>query len=705
MPPRSPAVRRRPGSCRAAHVSNVGICITDAMLIKAIEKYQKLASETRRRFYSHVGPLESRRRASKRHMTGLMPTSHTFPPIWQFDIGSSRLQWEAPTSQEHRRRKRDQLSVSGVLNTFVGWLGIRGATDKPFDATPVSPSDTTSGVVRLEAPSVESFSAESMAKTEQEAHTPAPFTTMPEEIVLLRSSILDMHPVKEDARFFGELYQAAKACKRCLRRRIERGDLSAQGLVVALDPLDSTSRSRIPTAEMANKISAMIRRGVLYAMADVQTRNPAAIPPELWLNFVDKLCSANGGAHDVQLLRNLLGTMPASLKHHLPAEQMRSLTRRIVTAQAHRQNLFPQWLVLASRFSQALQQLPGERQREMDDDMAAFLSQQDGVSDTAKRMRYAWLVIKAHAAHTSTQDFTDLYRNCLGPEHRLNGLQRWQVIFARLSALQTFDSASRKQLLDGAYTSLHQRWSTLLAHVMSSANKESALRELCAALSGIGEFASTARTLTSPPVHELERETMEALATACGSHDQVLFLHDAIDMKPRANRPQPLWSWTTWTKHTEAIIKDPAIDSCRIWQVLKLTYTPRCITADKGRLAHEKTAKCHFLTQMAQWFLQAQHLNDRQVLRNLQRCLNMHRALTNGAVPHQMLVCVVEIISRDLERGQRGRTSRMEWLLRLTLDKYGLDAAKKVASAWKGFRWTIENIGGPRLDSPMRRRQ
>ncbi|KAG5953547.1 hypothetical protein E4U53_005009 [Claviceps sorghi] len=694
MPPRSPALRRRTAPYRAAHVSSVGIWVTDAMLVQAIDKYQEFASDNRRRFNSHAGPLESRRRASRRHMTGLMPTSHTFPPIWQFDVGSSRLQWEAPTSQEHRRQKRDQLSVSGIFNNFIGWLGNQDATDKPFDAMPVSSSDTGSSVVRPEALAVESLSAESMAKIEQGAQKPAPPTTLPEEIVLLRSSILDMHPIKEDAHFFGELYKAAKVCKRSLRRRIERGDLSAQGLVAALDPLDSTSRSRIPTAEMGSQISAMIRRGVLYAMADVQTQNPAALSPELWSLFLEKLCTTTGGAHDIQLLRMLLGTMPASLKHHLSAEQMCNLTRKIVTAQAHRQNLFPQWLVLASRFSQALQQLPAQRQRDIDDDMAAFLSQQDGASDTAKRMRYAWLVIKAYTAHTSTQALIDLYRHSLGPEHRLNGLQRWQVVFARLSALQTFDSVSRKQLMHRAYTSHHERWSALLAHVMSSAKKESALQELSAVLSGIGEFTSTARTLTSPPVHELERDTMEALATACDSHDQALVLHDAIDMKPRANRAQPLWSWTTWTKHTEAIIKDAAIDPCRIWQLLKLTYTPRRISADKERLASEKTAKCRLLTQMAQWFLQAQHLNDRQVLRNLQRCLNMHRALTDGAVPHQMLICVVELVSRDLERGQRGRTSRMEWLLRMVSQSCGPEEAKKTALAWSSWRWTIDNAGG-----------
>ncbi|KAG6017499.1 hypothetical protein E4U43_001035 [Claviceps pusilla] len=701
MPPRSPAMRRRTAPCRAAHVSNIGIWITDAMLIQAIETYQRAVSETSRQFNSYSGPLESRRRASRRHMTGLMPTSHTFPPIWQLDVASDRLQWEAPTSQEHRRQKRDQLSVSGIFNTVIGWLENQASTGKCFhgNATPVSPPDTASNVVRSEALAVESCSTESTATAEQEARQPAPCSMLPEEIVLLRSSILNMHDIKDETHFFGELYRAAKVCKRCLRRRIGGSDLSADGLVAALEPLDATSRSCIPTAEMANKISAMIRRGILYAMADVHGQNPVAISPQLWLAFVDNLCTtSHGHAHDVQLFRRLLQIMPASLMDHLPVQQLRNLTRRLVTAQAHRHNIFPHWLVLASRFGQALQHLPAQRQRELDDDMATFLSQQDWISDMARRMRYAWLVIKTHAAsHTSTKGFLDLYRNCLGPNHRLNGLQRWQVIFARLSALQTFDPASRKQLMDGAYASIPERWSALLAHTMSSGNKETALRELSAVLAGIGEFASTARTLTSPPVHQLERNTMEALATACSSHNHVLVLHDAIDMKPRANRARPLWSWTTWTKHIEAIIKDASVDPCRIWQLLKLTYTPQAISSNQELLAKENTAKCRLLTQMAQWYLEADHLNDRQVLRNLQRCLNMQRALNHGVAPPQMLTHIVELICRDLERGQRGRTSRMEWLLAMVSKTYGAEEARKAALAWRGWRWTIENARGPSL--------
>lgn len=689
MPPRSPALRRRTTPKRAAvHVSNLGIWMTDAMLMHAVEQYQIAIAATCRRINSHAGPLESRRRASKRHMTGLMPTSHTFPPIWQFDVGPSSLQWEAPTSLEHRRQKRDQVSVSGLFNTIVGWLENQGSTDKNFIPTPASPSEADSGVVRSEALAVDSTPV-FVTIPEQKLQEPISSANLPEEIMLLRSSILDMNTVGDD-KLFSELCNKAKICRRSLRRRIERGHLSVETLLAALEPLDSASKSRIPTAKMANKISAMIRRGILYAMADVHSKNPAAITHELWLTFVDKLCATNGDNHDIQLFRRLMHIMPTSLKDQFSPEKIRNLTCRVVTAQANRHNLFGHWSALAARFSQALQQLPAQQQRELDHDMTTFLSQQDYVSDNAKRLRYAWLVIKACDASTSTQNFIDVYRSCLGPETRLNGMQRWHVVFARLSALQTFDAESRKQLMQGAYKSSNERWSTLIAHIMLSSIKDGALQELLAVLTGIGEFSSTARVLTLPPLHEIRRDMMEAIAMACANHKQALLLHDSIDMKPRRHRNQPIWSWLTWAKYAEAMIKDPDIDPARIWQVLKLTYTPRGISSKKKLLAEDNEAKSQLLNQIGKWFIEAQHLNDRQVLRSVQRCVNMQRALTKGDVSSQMLAHVVEVISRDLERGQRGRTSRMQWLLNMVSAKHGALEAKKAALAWTGWRWTID---------------
>ncbi|KAG6121501.1 hypothetical protein E4U13_004549 [Claviceps humidiphila] len=701
MPPRTPAHGRRPSSRRAAPVSNIGLCISDAVLIHAIAQHQKAASETCRRINSHAGPLESRRRASKRRMTGLMPTSHAFPPIWKFDVGPRTMQWEAPTSVEHRRQKRKQWTVSSVFNTFIAWLENLGSADKISPSVPGSaPSETISGVVRSEALAVDkSFSTGLTETTEEEAQRSAASTWSPEEIVLLRRSVLDIPILENDVNgteFYSKLYETAKICKRSLRLRLQRGELSAQGLAAAFEPFDEASRAHIPTADMAHKISAMIRRGILWTMDHIHREDPEAIAPELWLTFLDKLLCSSGDTRYLRPLRMLLTVMPASLKEHISAEKIRSLTCRVVTAQARRLHSAPPWLTCASIFSRVLQQLPAQQQWELDDAMAAFLSERDSVSEEAARsMRYAWLLIKAHTAHTSTQDFIDLYRTCLGPDERLCDLRRWQVLYARQCALQTFDRNAREHL---ETASRGWQWPALLSHIVSSTHKTTALQDLVAFLTAIDEFSSSVSLMTALPLYKLRRETIEALATACAHHTQALHLYDTIEAKlPPIRSPEPLWQWTTWTQYVEAIIKDPSIKHHRLWQVLKLSYNPRGMVPPEAS-SEDNTAKARLVMQMAEWYLQTEHLTERGVLRNLQRCLNMYRALKPGtAVPYALIACIVKFICRDLERGGRGRTSRMKWVLDIVAEDYGEEEARKMAVAWEGRRWMNDCERDPTL--------
>ncbi|KAG6074602.1 hypothetical protein E4U16_003842 [Claviceps sp. LM84 group G4] len=694
MPPRTPAHGRRPSSRRAAPVSNIGLCISDAVLIHAIAQHQKAASETCRRINSHAGPLESRRRASKRRMTGLMPTSHAFAPIWKFDVGPRTMQWEAPTSLEHRKQKQKEWTVSGVFNAFIAWLENLDSADKLSPCVPGSaPSETRSGVVRSEAVAVDTSFSTGLAQRS------AASTWSPEELVLLRRSVLDI-PISENdvdgTEFYNKLYEAAKICKRSLRLRLKRGELSAQGLAAAFEPFDEASREHIPTADMAHKISAMIRRGILWAMNDIHKEDPEAIAPELWLTFLDKLLCSSGDTRYLRLLRMLLTMMPASLKEHISAEKILSLTYRVVTAQARRLHSSPPWLTCASIFSRVLQQLPAQQQREIDDAMASFLLEQDSVSEEAARpMRYAWLLIKAHTAHTSTQDFIDLYRTCLGPDERLSDLRRWQVLYARQCALQTFDRNAREDL---ETRGRGWQWPALLSHIVFSTHKATALQDLVTFLVAIDEFSSTVSLMTATPLYKVGRKTMEALATACAHHTQALHLYDVIEAKlPPRRSPNPLWQWTTWTQYVEAIIKDPSIKHYRLWQVLKLSYNPRNMDPPEAS-SEDNAAKARLVAQMAEWYLQTEHLTERRVLCNLQRCLNMYRALRPGtAVPYALIACIVKFICRDLERGERGRTSRMKWVLDMVAEDYGEEEARKMAVAWEGRRWMNDCERDPTL--------
>jgi hypothetical protein len=98
--------------------------------------------------------------------------------------------------------------------------------------------------------------------------------------------------------------------------------------------------------------------------------------------------------------------------------------------------------------------------------------------------------------------------------------------------------------------------------------------------------------------------------------------------------------------------------------------------------------------KMGQWYMEASHLNDRQVLRRLQRCASVQRALTRS-VSSRVLAQVTEVVTRDLQRGQWGRTTWLQWLLGMVAQKHGEEHASDVLKTIKGWRWMIDRHQGP----------
>lgn len=652
------------------------------MLAQAIEQCHRAILPPCRRLSSHAGPLESRRRLGRRHMTGLMPASSAYPPIWQFDVPSTTgmPQWEAPTAPSYRRQKNQHLSVSGIFSNLISWLENSGADNKTFIP---SPGDiATTGSVAVEALALDN-TAEQEAVPEAWVREAAPSRHLPREIMKLRTSIHTLDKADEET-----MFRLCRTCRRSLRRRVERGDLSVEALVAALDPLDSATRSRIPVAETANRMAAMIRRTILSAMADVQKQDGNAVSHELWMALAEKICGTNGTNHDIQLFWRLMDVVPASLRTQIPPDQIAGLARAFVTAQANRHNLFSHWSARAARFSNALRNLSAVQRRHLDGSMKGFLLQQDWVTEAARRLRFSWLIIKAYDTRATTQEFLAAYRASVEPGVRLHSMQLWQLLAARAIATGAIEGEQSKALMEAEYVSMSQRWTGLVLALLASKNRDSGLRELCACLNGIGEFESVAQALTSPPLRHVRVDSVQALAAACNDHNQAIQLYDSIAIKDGSRRKLGRWDWAAWTKYIERLIKDPKMEPMRVWQVLNLTR-PSGREACPRTTAEEVKAKAALLDQMGQWYMEASHLNDRQVLRQVQRCVSYQRSLTND-VSSQTLANVAGIVTRDLEKGERGRTTRMEWLVGMVAKAHGADEAESTAKALKGWRWAID---------------
>lgn len=620
-------------------------------------------------------------------MTGIMTQSSAYTPIWHFEVASlpGIWKWQPPTTPAARKSKRQDLSVSGLFNGLISWLE-KSDAGKPF----IQPPD--------DFPMLQTASAEAIAwdvptlndiEPEIIRHSSIMPADLPEEISKLRTSINLLEDVNED-----NLYQLFKACRRSLRRRIERGDLSIEGLVYALDPLDSAAKTRISDPKTTNRLSAMVRRTVLNAIDAAQKKNPNAHLDKLWVAFAVGLCESKAGNHDIQLFWRMMAVMPESLRTQIPAERIFNLTQSFVTAQAMRHNLFAHWSARAARFGDILSRLSEQQREDLEVRLQSFLLQDDPVLENSRRLRFSWLAIKAHDSSTTSDAFVACVCELINNQFvGLNSMQLWQLVVARLTSAGFVEPVAHKNLTETEYTSMTQRWTLIVTAVLASSNPDAGLRELCALLKGVGQMGALTRALTAWPLKYTRLDAVQAVAAACDDHAIALQLYDAVKSKPMAKQRLGEWDWRSWTPYVERMIMDPSLEPLRIWQVLRLTPKGTQKGGPLDNAAPDVQAKVELLDQMARLYIEAPHLKDRQILRQVQRCVTSQRSLT-GELSSQMLASVMEIVTRDLEKGERGRTARLDWLVDLIDQTHGTERAANALSAIKGWRWVVDGVQG-----------
>ncbi|KAM0260480.1 hypothetical protein ACHAQJ_002712 [Trichoderma viride] len=656
------------------------VWITDSMLRQAIEHYQRqfVVSASCRRLSSHSGPLESRRRQlGKRNMTGIMPSSSTYPPLWHFDIAwiPAEWKWEPPSTVEERKRKKQAINPSALFDGLISWLE-KSDGDRPFIQPPadVAVSDVSVG----ETAAVESvYHGVSIP-----AETPKELTVLRDRIILLEtinSAVLD---------------RLRKKFRHQYLRRMEEADISVEGLRLAMEPLDQATRDKISDPRMANWLVARIRRSLLSGL-DVAQRKSSdnAVVPDLWMTFSAILCSSGGSYQNIRLFNRMMNLMPDSIRAQIPTDQIFNLTRSFVVAQAGSTNLHMRWMDSAAEFGEAISILHPTQTQSLDTDINALFSQQERNLERDRKLLFSWLMAKAYNPITTNTDFLQFYRELTSSrEIDLGHLQLWQLIVARLKATGAITTDAHSELTGTEYSSLSQRWTALFSAVHGLPNASSILTELFSFFKGIDQTDALLSALSSLPISRMSIDSARTIAAACDDHQLALQLYEALRSRLGQGEQITSWGWEAWVPYLERIIKDPEITRPVHWEVLNLSQLGAAAAqnaADPEQIAREIQAKMALLDRMGQWYMEASHLNDRQVLRRLQRCASVQRDLTEG-VSSQVLAHVAEVVTRDLQRGQWGRTTWLEWLLGMVAQKHGDEHASDVLKTLKGWRWMVD---------------
>ncbi|KAL6887909.1 hypothetical protein GGI43DRAFT_262471 [Trichoderma evansii] len=680
---------RTSAQCRPAIPQRASaVWITDSMLRQAIEHYHRqfAVPASCRLLSSHSGPLESRRRQlNRRNMTGIIPSSSTYTPLWHFDVAwiPSEWKWEPPTTVEERKRKKQAINPSALFDGLISWLE-KSDGDKPFIQPPAD----------VAVSNMSNMSVGEATAVEPPYHdNPIP-TELPQELVVLRARIATLETINSE-----ELDRLRKAFRRDYLRRMEEALISVEGLRLAMEPLDQATREKISDPRMADWLIARVRRSLLTGLDVAQKKNSDdATVKELWMTFSAIICSSEGSYQDIRLFNRMLSLMPDSIRIQIPTDQIFNLTRSFVLAQASSSNLSTRWIATAALFGEAISRLHPVQLQGLDSDIPTLSSQREIDEERDRRLLFSWLIAKAYNPTTTNQEFIQSYQDLAASrEIDLRHLQLWQLIVGRLKSTGAIEPNVHSELIRTKYSSLSRRWIDLFSAIHSLPHSTSILTELLNFFKGIDQTDALISALSSLHISRVSIDTVRTIATVCDDHKLALQLYEALRSQLGQGEHITTWGWEAWVPYLERIIKDPEITQPVHWDVLnlpRLAATSQKAAADPEEIAREIQAKMALLDKMGQWYMEASHLNDRQVLRRLQRCASVQRALTRN-VSSQVLAQVTEVVTRDLQRGQWGRTTWLQWLLGMVAQKHGDEHASDVLKTIKGWRWMINHHQGP----------
>ncbi|KAF7557859.1 hypothetical protein G7046_g5944 [Stylonectria norvegica] len=655
MPPRYAA------PCRYAALgpslaSEAGLWITDAMLVGALERYHRASAAASRRLSSCPGPIESRRRLGKRHMTAIMHESAASPPPWATELPFSfgEWKWQAPTSPADRKLQQGKFSPPQLMERLISWLENQGNDAVLVDAAPTHlcrlVDKFNEGLGQLET--FERSTYTTRKRTERA------LTTMSTLCHNYRAEVVDL---------------------------IKQGQISSEDLILAISPFDAEIVARADPIVL-DHYRAFTGRVVLEAIAakgdaSLHTKYGA----QFWQACLREIRQMTFQRKTLQMLRALAQAFPGDMDRLIGHDDMLHLARGFITEQASWRNLsnFRDHL----EFSMVFQRLTPGQADQLLVNMNTYLG---GLrrKQVRRSLGFHWALQVAHNPHTADQFFTVAEEACadsLGwTDHELFALMR-----ARLLGLGLID----ERHLDD-YSELHgrrARWRRFFVTLWQSGEPQRmiALREIYDTFNRMGHFDILVDQLMYSARDKVDM--FRALCVDTNDYRVALHLRLAFEgRRPRLNLRHKLasWDWTAWTKHAEHIIKDSELPGDMIWKILGLDSDRRNPAARERGMGDFDT-KTQLLEAMGKWFLESSHLNDRQLLRRIQTCnrvfLKLQPNLSDPSIGN-----LTEALLRDLERGWFGRASRLDYLVYMIRKHVGEEEAKRALVQITGWRWTID---------------
>lgn len=623
----------------------MGIWVTDEMLHQEVQRFCR-RSLCHKGLTSHAGPLESRRRLGKRHMTGILPNNDHYPPLWHFAIALDKGQWlwEPPSSSSARREQRGRWSLKGLGKRFLAWLE-DAHLDEPF----------------LQAPRAMTFDQQDTAEFICQA---------------LREQLSTMTQAST-----GDLDAVVLSCQDALRERILRGQWTREDVLAAMNPLGKQTEYGWAHLRRCQRIEGAIRETVVFAMAAASRSNESAFSLELWHTLSENISSSVANSRKIQLYRHLLRNIPVAVRTTLPLEQLATFFGSVLERYALKHHLSKNWFRDMIRLHHALRSLAAPQLEALYATMESWLNSRDPGLQSTHNLRYAVFLLQTLGKTEADFDIAELHRRYCTTDGLLSSTQLWQFVMAELVANQTVDAVMRRLLTTthDESTSPSEMWTRLITH-MAAAKLTPHLVRLLRDVNALGLVVGV---LSTPPCGASQVTALAALTQADGGREVFDTWKRNLTSRRRSDHTAGVLPWSNADDASyEHLIRNPSTEPY-VSELLK--SIPGCVTDSTSTL----DAQAQLFSKMGFWYLTTTHLNDRQLLKRLTRLLSLQRCLTRRTSP-EMVYPLIQVITRDLERGQPGRQTRLKWLVKLVEEAQGRDAASTAGGALE--RWRLTNV-------------
>ncbi|WYZ34475.1 hypothetical protein EsH8_I_000751 [Colletotrichum jinshuiense] len=668
MRPARPTAR----CCRAVQqqirAPSDNVWITEGVLASAFERYCHVSRLARRKSSSLPGPLESRRRLGKRKITDLhMDNQSTLPP-WAIDfpVDLSQWKWQPPTlrSPVEERELQSQQSHS-VLSWIPRWR-----TDE----------------IRLKE---EDFDQTREGQS-------ASMATFNKQLSQARAAVAASTLDAIDPsyyHFIGGLQQDLKL-----------GTLDTEAVEMAVSTFPQSLIDTGADCEVTNAAIEMFLSAVVNGIASSKVLGPAEFNSGFWNLVLNRVSLLPANDATALLFQTTLDAVPRQYDVQDIQEGIVAAVQTLALSQSSGRRR-------AADIGAALRHISPINHGALLSAIEAAIYEGSAAfeEEARQKTRFFWLQVLSHMPEV---DQTYLFDACARSAYFDRDLpwlfgrdlchlliQQWTSRgyvhhCEDLEAVWARDSSGHAHLglaalvinlcrieapgfRDGHHVALNMS----ILKVLRRVGREEEL------MTSIQSFLEANKRLPIRPFKHLAMASCEhrmALRILC------LLRNNAGSLEGNTYR---WWTWTAWLPYVEAMIMDESVDTHTIWEVVDSGVTRDFRNPTKREPLLKQRVK--LMENMAVWFSQAHHLTDRVAFRHVSRCIAWLES-HDVVVSRRAVATIVSVATRDLKRGEPGRTRRLNFILDI-IDRYqGPEERQAAARMLRQWREANVELGARR---------